>query len=68
MTKAKGFPVIRESADLQIAKSGERCEISGIYESECRHRERKLIHQGAAFPCCMAGRHVISWHLVKSVR
>ena len=28
MTKAKGFPVIRESADLQIAKSGERCEIS----------------------------------------
>ena len=68
MTKAKGSPVIRESPDQQIAKTGEPCKVPGLYESDCRHRERKLIRQGAAFPCCMAGRHVVSWHLVRSIR
>ena len=68
MTKAQGFPVIRESPDLQIAKTGERCEIPGVYESDCRHRERKLIRQGEEFPYCMTGRHVVSWHLFRSIR
>ena len=68
MTKAQGFSVIRESPDLQIAKTGERCEIPGVYESDCRHRERKLIRQGEEFPYCMTGRHVVFWHLVRPIR
>ena len=49
------------------AKIGERCEIPGLYESDCRHRERKLIRQGKRFPYCMACRHVVFWHLVRPI-
>ncbi len=53
--------------DRRIAKTGDRCEIPGLYEAECRHRERKLVRQGEAFPACMACRKVVFWNLVKSM-
>ena len=53
--------------DRHIAKTGEFCEIPGLYESDCRHQERKLIRLGEAFPACMAGRHIVFWHLFKSI-
>ena len=54
--------------DQWIAKTGERCEIPGMYESDCRHRERKLVRQGEEFPYCFPGRHIVSWRLIKSMR
>ncbi len=52
--------------DRRIAKTGDRCEIPGLYEAECRHRERKLVRE--AFPACMACRKVVFWRLIRSIR
>ncbi len=51
-----------------VAKTGETCEISGLYESECRHQERKLVRQGGAFPACHRGQHIVFWHLIRELR
>ena len=44
-------------------RTGERCPKSAKYESLCRHRERKLIREGALFPECRQGGHPVFWEL-----
>lgn len=67
--KPTGDPFIRESSDPWSAQTGERCEVSGLYEADGRHRWRKLVLQGQEFPCCEgACQQIVSWHLIRSIR
>ena len=66
--KAESSAPRRESMvrrNRHIAKTGEMCEIAGKYESECIHRERKLIRTGETFPACHRCRRVVFWRLLK---
>ena len=63
-----GAPVIRELPDPWNARTGEHSEIPGLYKTDCRHQEKRLIGRGKAFPYCGSCRHTVFWQLVRAIR
>jgi hypothetical protein len=46
--------------------TGQKCPQSGIYRSVCTHRTEIALSRGDTFPPCGAGRHAVTWSLIRA--
>jgi len=55
----------RERIDMSVFKSGETCDVSGIYKAHCVHALERSFSKGQNLPRCERCRFDILWVLVK---
>ncbi len=46
--------------------TGAICAQSGVYESECAHREQITLTKGDPFPACSQGHDFVIWNLIRA--
>ena len=46
--------------------TGETCQLTGVYRSDCQHRLEVRFSRGDKFTPCPSDRRAINWSLVRS--
>ena len=50
---------------IQSHKTGQKCPRSGMYRSQCKHKELIPLSLDERFPPCKKGNHSVQWTFVK---
>lgn len=49
-----------------MARTGDTCQRSGIYQGDDEHREQIALSRGETFPPCKHCRRAVNWTLVRA--